>query len=105
MQLRLEAAYLLFDQGLHGESITRAYFAVFSACKALLTSQGILVKTHKGVHRELYRSHGDQVDTAFCTILWQERRAYDYQLHIPSREHTARRLEETRRFIKTISML
>ena len=109
-QLRLEAAHVLLDQEFYGECITRAYYAVFSACKALLASRGLKARTHKGVHNQLYQSYRDQIDIdqidiAFFTILWQERRAYDYQLRVPGPAHAARRLAEARLFIEAAAAL
>jgi uncharacterized protein (UPF0332 family) len=46
----LQAAQSNLNQGFHGVAITRAYYAMFYAASALLTSQGISRSKHAGVH-------------------------------------------------------
>ncbi len=44
---RLEAAYYLFDQGFWADAVSRAYYSMYFAAKALLLKKDISVKTHK----------------------------------------------------------
>jgi len=49
----LRAAELLRDEEMYGDSIARAYYAMYYAARALLAEKGIFPKTHRGVHRAL----------------------------------------------------
>lgn len=46
---KLEAAKKNFELGLYDETISRAYYAMFHAAKALLLTKNIEPRTHKGV--------------------------------------------------------
>jgi uncharacterized protein (UPF0332 family) len=46
---RLEAAELLFKQGFYEDTISRAYYSMFYAARALLLREDITVKTHRGL--------------------------------------------------------
>lgn len=45
---RLEAAYYLFKDGFFEDAVSRAYYSMYFAAKALLLKRDITVKTHKG---------------------------------------------------------
>jgi uncharacterized protein len=52
----LKSAELLADAGHHADAISRAYYAVFHAASALLTSIGRSARTHDGL-RALVSEH------------------------------------------------
>lgn len=45
----LKAAYLLYENGLYEDGISRAYYAVLHLAKAALLSQGVRTSSHRGV--------------------------------------------------------
>jgi uncharacterized protein (UPF0332 family) len=45
---RLEAAERLYDSGYYEDSISRSYYCAFNAARALLASEGMFTKTHRG---------------------------------------------------------
>lgn len=47
-QLRLEAARLLYEQGLHRDSINRCFFAAYHAVLALLASEELNARSYAG---------------------------------------------------------
>jgi len=49
----LESAKILFEKEKYNASISQAYYAMFYASKALLSSKKIYPKTHRGVVSEL----------------------------------------------------
>jgi uncharacterized protein (UPF0332 family) len=49
----LKEAAILLDQGFHGASISRSYYAMFYAARALLATKGVSPKTHGGVLHKL----------------------------------------------------
>lgn len=105
-RLRLESARLLLDQGLYGESISRLYFAVFAAARALLVSRDLIARTHSGIHYMLYAEFSkQQVDATLYHRLWAEREAYDYELRIPNQSHIQRRYVEAEQFIGMIASI
>ena len=46
---RLEAAYYLFEEGFFEDAVSRAYYCMYFAAKALLLKRDITVKTHRGL--------------------------------------------------------
>ncbi len=46
---RLKAAHYLFENGFYEDSVSRAYYSMFLAAKALLLKKNITAKTHRGV--------------------------------------------------------
>lgn len=86
-RLRLGAARLLFDEHLYGETLSRSYFAMFAAAKALLAAHGSEARGHKGVHHLLYKNY--DLDTALYHRAWTDREDYDYRLKQPDRSHAA----------------
>ncbi|NQE53566.1 hypothetical protein C5S29_08230 [ANME-1 cluster archaeon GoMg3.2] len=46
---RLDAACLLFEDGFYEDAVSRAYYSMYFAAKALLLKKDITVKTHKGL--------------------------------------------------------
>jgi len=46
---RLDAAYHLFEDGFFEDAVSRAYYSMYFAAKALLLKKDITVKTHKGL--------------------------------------------------------
>ena len=45
----LKASRLLLEQGLHEDTVSRAYYAVLHLAKAALLSQGVRTSSHKGI--------------------------------------------------------
>jgi uncharacterized protein (UPF0332 family) len=46
---KLEAAKNLFENGFYNDSVSRSYYAMFFAAKALLFEKNIHPKTHRGL--------------------------------------------------------
>ncbi|MFN3466456.1 MAG: HEPN domain-containing protein [Candidatus Brocadiales bacterium] len=46
---RLKAAEALLSQGLYTDSVTRSYYAMFTAARALLATKGLDSAKHSGV--------------------------------------------------------
>lgn len=104
-RLRLDAAELLLAQDYPGEAVSRCYFAVFAAAKAVLVRHGHEAFTHHGVQVLLYRHFGTVLDTRLFARLWQEREAYDYRGVTPEPAYVRQRLDEARRFVSQAAHL
>ena len=46
---KLRVAELLLNEGFYSDAVSRAYYCIFFAATALLSTKGISVKTHKGL--------------------------------------------------------
>ena len=46
---KLEAAKILFENGFYADAVSRAYYAMFFAARALLSKRNIYPKTHRGL--------------------------------------------------------
>jgi len=64
---RLATARLLLDEEHHADAVSRAYYAMFHAAKALLAIEGSHPKTHSGVASELGALYRDRIDRALLS--------------------------------------
>lgn len=46
---RLDASHHLFKEGFYEDAVSRAYYSMYFAAKALLLKKDIIVKTHRGL--------------------------------------------------------
>ncbi len=46
---KLRVAELLLKEGFYNDAVSRAYYCIFFAASALLSTKGISIKTHKGL--------------------------------------------------------
>ncbi len=46
---KLQVSRLLLKEGFYNDAVSRAYYCIFFATSALLSTKGISVKTHKGL--------------------------------------------------------
>ncbi len=46
---KLEVSKSLLEDGFHSDAVSRAYYAMFFAARALLAERGMYPKTHRGV--------------------------------------------------------
>lgn len=100
-RIRLEAATVLLENDYPSDALTRAYFAVFSAGKALLLNRGLTAKTHRGTHTLIHKHLREDVDTSMFRSLQEEREDCDYRLLQPSPSRVERRLAQARSFVAT----
>ena len=98
---RLEAARLLYREEMYADALSRAYFAVVSATRALLTQRGLTPKTHDGLSRLLGQEFRDRIDTSFFGKIRQDRDDVDYRLYVPDRTYAEKRLDQTAEFVET----
>lgn len=101
-RIRLEAATVLVEEGFPSDAVTRTYYAVFSAAKALLRSQGLKAKTHRGTNTLLHKHFRDAVDAELFRSLQEEREDCDYRLLKPSESKARRRIRQARSFVETV---
>lgn len=101
----LKAAEILLSQELMEDSISRSYYAVLHAAKALLLSKGVEVSSHDAVKR-LFGLHiikTGVVNKDFGMILREEqddRIRADYDVNfIPEDERVFRRVEDAKEFV------
>jgi len=100
-----EAKALLQLNKLRG-SVSRAYYAMFNASRALLYSKDIAVKTHKGVISMLgqYFIKTKEIDSSFSKIIidtFNLRQATDYEFEVDlGRETVEKIVEDAEKFVK-----
>ena len=104
----LLAAKILLNKDLFEDCVSRAYYAVLHAAKAVLYSIGIESDTHNGVRRMfgLNLVKTGKIEKEFAKILTAEqedRELGDYEVNIEIEEERARqRVDEAERFIQRI---
>ena len=105
MEQAARAARALLDLGLHADAVSRAYYAVFHALRALLLSRGVEPKTHAGaihlfnvelVRPGLFPSHDNRVVGG----LQRARELADYDAAVVFTDEDARaEVEAAERFL------
>jgi hypothetical protein len=93
-------------------AISRAYYAMFHAARAVLWSRGITPKTHKGLVQQfgLRLVKAGVVEKEFARMLrdaLDERELADYYAHARAlqKKEAQQLLQETRRFLKKMEAL
>ncbi|MEK6776662.1 MAG: HEPN domain-containing protein [bacterium] len=104
----LRAAHLLFEDDLLEDALSRTYYAILHAARAVLLAEGIHVKSHKAVRR-LFGQHlikTGKLDPRYATILAEEqddRYLADYDvIFSPEKERVKKRLEDAATFVHTM---
>jgi uncharacterized protein (UPF0332 family) len=104
-QRRLEVARLLHDRGFINDALSKSYYAIFAAAKALLASEGLQSKKHSGVI-SLFNKHfvkAGLVSKQFSKIIKQardERELSDYDDFFEAgQDETADQIKDAESFI------
>lgn len=108
----LREAAVLLDQGFHAASISRSYYAMFYAAKALLATKGVSPKSHGGTLQklgELFVRPGLLAAeiTAAMGAAMELREQADYEVDVPGLDRGKAReaLEAARRFVERAGAL
>ena len=104
----LKAANVLFQDSLFEDALSRSYYVILHAARAILLAEGIRVKSHKAVRR-LFGQHiikTGKLDSRYAAILAEEqddRYLADYDvIFIPEKERVEQRITDADKFLKTI---
>lgn len=104
----LKAAHVLFEDGLLEDALSRAYYVILHAARAVLLAEGVRVKSHKAVRR-LFGQHvikTGKLDSRYAAILAEEqddRYLADYDvIFIPEKERVEKRIADADKFLETI---
>lgn len=107
---RLKAARLLAEQQLYADAVSRAYYAVFQAARAVLATKQLDSKKHSGII-SLFNQHFVKTGVLpkdYGKILKSARdlrQAGDYDdFYLVSREETLAIIENASRFIRGIKL-
>jgi len=105
----LRAAEVLLDEDLFEDAVSRAYYAVLHAARAVLLTLDISPSTHDGVRRMfgLHLVKPGILETEFAVILTaeqQDRELGDYDVVFTMEaERAQKRVEEAKAFLNRIS--
>lgn len=105
---KLNSATILFERGIYDDAISRAYYSMFYAAKALLSLKERYPRTHRGVllqfGLEFVKSGIIEDYYAKAITTAQERRERaDYDIYYnPSKEEAEAIIEDARKFIDRI---
>jgi uncharacterized protein (UPF0332 family) len=101
----LQAAILLHQGHLNADALSRSYYAVAHAAKAMLLSEAVTVASHEAIKR-LFGLHfvkTKKIDSHFADILrWEQddRILADYDVaFVPAEELARVRIEDARKFV------
>ena len=104
----LKASTVLFDDDLLEDALSRTYYAILHAARAILLAEGIRVTSHKAVRR-LFGQHlikTGKLDPRYATILAEEqddRYLADYDVvFLPEKERVEKRIADAKEFLNTI---
>ena len=102
----LSAAKILFDSTLYEDSISRCYYSILHAAKAVLLTHGIRVESHDAVKRLFGREmiKSGLIEREYAIILREEqdeRLLADYDVtYAPDKELIKERIADAERFIR-----
>lgn len=104
---RLKAAEVLLNQGLYTDSVTRSYYAMFTAARALLATKGMDSAKHSGVI-SLFNQHFVKTGVVekdmggLLADAKELREKGDYELYRASEEVAKEQLDKAGQFVKAI---
>ncbi|MGC9778420.1 MAG: HEPN domain-containing protein [Candidatus Heimdallarchaeota archaeon] len=102
---KLRVAELLLKEGFYNDAVSRAYYCIFFAASALLSTKGISIKTHKGLLSQfsLEFIKTGQIDDSFIKafkIAKELREEADYSIvRQLSREEALSVLADAKKFL------
>ncbi len=105
----LRAAERLFEAGDHDFAVSRAYYAMFYAARALLLTRNVRRSKHSGVLAAFNSEfvQGGNVPAELFALLrdgFEDRAEGDYGLVIISRAQATAGIEAARRFVSAIKL-
>ena len=105
---KLNTAKILFEDEIYEDAISRAYYSMFYATKALLRTRNIVTKTHKGLISKFGLEFvkngkiGEEYASMISTVEERRERA-DYDAYYePSRDEAEKIIEDAERFLERI---
>lgn len=107
-ETKLNTAKILFEEEIYEDAISRAYYSMYYAAKALLRTRNIFTKTHKGLISKLgleFVKNGEiEAEYASMIATVEERRERaDYDAYYePSRDEAEKIIEDVERFLERI---
>lgn len=103
---KLYSAEVLLDNEIYSDSISRSYYAMFNAAKALLLTEDSSPKTHVGVNSELGKLFRDRIDPELLrelTRIQSLREEADYTNFDPDAKEAEEILETASEFVNKAS--
>ena len=97
---RLDAAQLLHRHEFESDAIDRLYSGVLESARALLLTQDLTPKTHKGIGMKLGQHFRGEVEVGLLTKLCQNREDADYDLREPSSDAVETYLERAEKSVE-----
>jgi uncharacterized protein (UPF0332 family) len=105
---KLAAAKVLLQNEMYPDSISRSYYAMFNAAKALLLTEDSSPKTHEGVASEMGKLFRDKMDRELLSDLsrlQEVREKSDYTNYQPTKDETEEAIETAEEFISEAKRL
>lgn len=105
---KLEASKVLFNNELYADSVSRAYYAMFFAARALLSTKKIYPKTHRGVLAQIglefiTKGYLDKFSAKVLSTAMEDREEADYGIISKIiKEESKKIMKDAERFIKNI---
>ena len=105
---RLEVAHLLYNQRHYEDSISRSYYAIFFATRALLLTKDVNPRTHSGVKNQFAQRFvkTKEIEPEFNDILKEAkeiREMGDYnEFYSATTEEAYSQLENAERFLQRV---
>ena len=96
---RLLAASVLAEHGFTPVAVSRTFYGIFEASRALLLTMGIEPKTQSGVENQIGLHFRGEVDVRLLTRLRQEQQQCDYELSQPPRAEVEDKLQLARKYV------
>lgn len=108
---KLQAAEVLLDNRLYADAVSRAYYAMFHAAKAVLLLTDVKPKTHVGVIKEFgleFVSEGyvDELLGKSFSAARENREFADYDIHVEITEEEAKEtINNAKSFVEVVERL
>lgn len=99
-ETRLSAASVLVEHGFTPDAISRTFYGVFEASRAILLTEDIEPKTQSGVENQIGLHFRNELDVRLLTRLRQNRQECDYELSQPPKAQVEEKLQAARKYVE-----
>lgn len=99
-ETRLAAASVLVEHGFPPDAISRTFYGVLEASRAVLLTKDIEPKTQSGVENQVGLHFRHELGVKLLTRLRQNRQECDYELSQPPKANVKEKLRAARKYVE-----
>lgn len=94
---------MLVERGFTPDAVSRTFYGVYEASRAVLLTEDIEPKTQSGVENQIGLHFRHELDVKLLTRLRQNRQGCDYELSQPPEADVEEKLQSARKYVVEVA--